>query len=521
MHTSNRNHDRSVRAAALAVVVALTSVACGTTLPLAEQAGSPVVLTDPDTGEQVVVQPEAGQLDPLGPAVAAPGMTDQTARDPQDQAIPGSGRSPSPQSPGSGSGSPSPSTSPGGGPTPGGGPVPPAQGVTDDQINLGITLFEVGGFGEAIGSDLSYGDTEQQAQAVVDWINANGGIAGRQVNPIYYTLDFSRVAEYDQEACARWTEDNKVFAALNTVLSGQPLLHCLAERGVPGVHHQMPVDEQVANQFHSFYYNNGMPTIDRRVRFQVDALGELGYFDGKTVGLMYLNEPAYQRIIDELFVPLLEQHGAAKVVLQAAPLTGAQEAQVAVARFQREGVTHVSFLGEAGLYPLFFMRSAENQLYRPQYFLNTDHQPLTLQSAAPPAQLQNVTGHGWLQALDVDDARDPGPISSSNELCLQIQREAGQNMSERGARYTAELYCEGLFWFKTVLDAAPTLSVEAMEQTVDALGASYQSAVTFAATYGPGRHDAPSAYRDFVFECATAACDSGYFTYTSQTKPMP
>lgn len=418
-----------------------------------------------------------------------------------------------------------PSQAPAGPVTPG---KPPSNhpGVTDDEIAIGISLFKVGNAGASLGIDVSYGNTEAQAQAVVDWVNANGGIAGRTVRPVYYTVDFGRAGQvqdgqFEQEACAKWTEDDKVYAAINTTMARNNILTCLAERDVIGLHDGLPVDDALAKKYFEHFYTPSGVTLDRTLAFQVKALGERGYFQGAKVGMMYFNDPAYQRVVDEVFIPLVMSYGATDVVLQSAPRGGTQEAQLAVAAFQREGVTHVTFFGEAGLYPLFFMRAAENQVYRPQYFLNSNHQLLTLESGAPPQQLQNMIGQGWYPALDVTTANDPGPVSANNELCLQIQRDAGQDMSERGAYLTAHGFCSGLFFLRTVLGQVTELSTAGVTAVTSGLGGGFESPGVFATRINSNQHDAPSAYRDIKFQCASAGCGSGVFVYDSPATVMP
>lgn len=495
-------------AGVLAGLAGLLAVACGTTLPAdrfgetAARGGSPDGLQDGTLGLDPTSPQATGGLQPSSGAGGAAGAGRATVSGPGG-AGPGSSAGGAASAPGS---------------------VGP--GVTDKEIAIGISLFKVGAAGQSLGVDVSYGNTEKQAQAVVDWANANGGIAGRKVKPVYYTVDFGRAGQvsdgqFEQEACAKWTEDNKVLAAVNNTMARETLLTCLASRGVFGIHDALPVDVPTMDRYRLYYYNNAATTLDRRASFQVTALGRRGYFEGAVVGIMYYNDPAYKRIVDNIYIPLLKRYGAKDVKLQAAPRGGAQEAQTAVAQFQRDGVTHVTFFGEAGLYALFFSRAAENQLYRPKYFLNTDHQLLVLQSGAPPQQLVNSTVQGWLPSLDVDNARDPGIISPKQELCLQIERNAGQDMSERGARFTAELYCDGIFFLKHVLDAASSLTAAGVAAVVAGLGSSYVSPTTFATSFSNTRHDAPSAYRDAVYRCSSSTCDSGYFVYVGQTTPMP
>ena len=521
-HAMNASRTRpGARRSVAILVVALLAAACGTTLPVDE-------VTSGALGEDPSLAPPGAPPDDPGVAEGAAGPissgevgTDGGAA--TDGAVTGGAGGTAPA--GGGPGATVPSGGPAAAPAVGGKPPADHPGVKDDEIAVGISLFTIGNFGDSIGVDISYGNTKAQAQAVVDWINANGGMAGRKVRPVYYTVDFGRAGQvqdgqFEQEACAKWTEDDRVFAAVNTTMARENILVCLANRDVVGVHDAVPVTAASATRYFNHYYSPSAPTLDRRINFQLAALGDRGLLRGRKIGLMYYDDPAYRRIVDQVFVPTAKRLGATEVVLQAAPRGGTAEALVAVTSFQRQGVTDVTFFGEGGGYPLFFMRAAENQLYRPRYLLTSDNQPLLLESGAPPRQLQNVIAHGWYPAIDVGTANDPGPVSPNNQRCLQIQRDAGQNMSDRGAYLTAMSFCSGLFFLKEVLGRARTVSSAGVAEAAATLGGGFPSAGVFSTFVDARRHDAPASYREFTYKCANADCSSGAFAYSGPLTAM-
>lgn len=398
-------------------------------------------------------------------------------------------------------------------------------GVTDSEIAIGINLIAGGqAMGNVLGAALNFGDTRAQAMAVVNFLNSSGGIAGRRVKPVFYTFDIARVGladgQSEQEACSAWTEDNKTFAVLNVALARQSLLACLAGRGVPGIHVGMPIDESTLAQFRDFWYSgfggSGL-TLDRLAEMQVKVFAARGFFQpGAVVGIQYFDDPAYRRVVDQTMVPLLKANGVQRIVLQGAP-RGGSEATSYVVRFRREGVTNVLFLGEAAAYPMFFMRAADTQGYFPRYGLNTDQAPAAnLQVAAPPRQLRNAIGMGWTPIVDVDQARDPGPVNENNALCLELMRKAGQDMSSRQPQITALSYCHGLFLLKAAMAAAPEVTYLGLSVGVAALGTSFASPGVFGTRFSTTQHDGVDAYRDFAFrdECTC-------FVYTSPPKRFP
>ncbi len=398
-------------------------------------------------------------------------------------------------------------------------------GVTATEIKIGITLVQSGTiFGDVTGVPVDFGDTRAQANATVDYVNKNGGIAGRKVVPVYYTFDLARPGlsdgQSEQEACAAWTEDSRVFAGINTALARQALLTCLAGRGVPAVHNGMPVDEQTLNKYRNYWYagyGGASLTLDRLAEKQVKVFAQQGLFgDNAVVGIEYFDDPAYKRVVDNVFKPELAKVGVKKVVLQGAPRGGA-EATSYVASFRAAGVTHVLFMGEGALYPLFFMRAADSQQYFPKYGLHTDMSlGQLLQPGAPARQLANAKAFGWTPIVDVDNAHDPGPVSARNTLCYDIQRKAGQDMSNRGAATTALGYCDGLFLLQDALAKVAKVDVAGLASGMAGLGTSYVSPGVFGTKFLANKPDGAEVYRDIAFKT-----DCNCFQYTGPKKNFP
>jgi ABC-type branched-subunit amino acid transport system substrate-binding protein len=398
-------------------------------------------------------------------------------------------------------------------------------GVTASEIKIGLTLVQSGTiFGDVTGVPVDFGDTRAQANAAVDYVNKNGGIAGRKVVPVYYTFDLTRPGlsdgQSEQEACSAWSEDSRVFAGINTALARQALLTCLASRGVPAIHNGMPIDEQTLNKYRNYWYagyGGAALTLDRLAEKQVKVFAQQGLF-GKdaVVGIEYFDDPAYKRVVDEVFKPELAKVGVSKVVLQGAPRGGA-EATSYVAAFRAAGVTHVLFMGEGALYPLFFMRAADSQRYFPKYGLHTDMSlGQLLQPGAPNTQLANANVFGWTPIVDVDNAHDPGPVSARNSLCIDIMRKAGQDMSNRGAATTALGYCDGLFLLQDALAKVTKVDVAGLASGMASLGTNYLSPGVFGTKFLANKPDGAEVYRDMTY---TRDCDC--FRYVSGNKNFP
>src|SRR5262245_54409430 len=56
-------------------------------------------------------------------------------------------------------------------------------GVTKDKIKVGIAIIDYDSIADYV--DFARGDQQKTAQVFVDYINENGGVLGRQIEPDY------------------------------------------------------------------------------------------------------------------------------------------------------------------------------------------------------------------------------------------------------------------------------------------------------------------------------------------------
>ncbi len=86
------------------------------------------------------------------------------------------------------------------------------RGVTAEAIKIGIVIIDLSVIGR------SNGDVEAKWQAVIDEVNASGGVLGRQLEPVYEF--YSPLGDVETEAaCVQLTQDEQVFAAMGPLLT--------------------------------------------------------------------------------------------------------------------------------------------------------------------------------------------------------------------------------------------------------------------------------------------------------------
>ena len=96
-------------------------------------------------------------------------------------------------------------------------PTGPAPGVTDDTIKVGVTFVDTESL---VASGLNYdlGDHEAVYRALFDAINADGGIHGRKIEPVFAPIDPTKPAPAEAK-CLELTEDEDVFVVTGFFLA--------------------------------------------------------------------------------------------------------------------------------------------------------------------------------------------------------------------------------------------------------------------------------------------------------------
>lgn len=403
------------------------------------------------------------------------------------------------------------------------GPAGTAFGVTDKTIKIGIfTVQGFSSFGASLGVNVSVGDQRAEAQAVIKYLNAHGGMAGRQIIPIFHDESVSGAASnYNgemQAACAAWTQDNRVYALASAIgTQGDTLYQCLGKANVITSSAGESKDAQFFEQYANTFYMPVEVNLTRILHDNVDALYGAGFFGSNAkVGVVRVDDPIEERAVNDGLIPALAGHGL-KLTDQYAISSGddsTAQFSNAVLKFKAEGITHVLFTFAS---PLFFMTNAESQHYHPRYGLHSRSSPAALlQGNAPNDQLAGSMGIGWQQYNDVDASHDPGPPSPRAKLCLKLMRDAGQNTSVRATALVGLWQCDVLFFLHDALAAAPNFTLAGFRAGAESL-AHYEAASTFRSGFSPGQlHDAAKAYRLFAFK-NSCSC----FAYVSGLRPAP
>jgi hypothetical protein len=389
-------------------------------------------------------------------------------------------------------------------------------GVTQDTITVGVHVTtELQAAFSAVGANSSGGDERQISQAIIDWMNDNGGIAGRQIVPVYHETNpaSGTWASQAQAACDTFTDDNQVFAVSSSTVGGDDsMLACLAAKNTPLIENNLWVfDRPYYEARRGILYQPARMMADRWVRAYVDGLERSGYLaDGKEgLGLLRFDHPVFDRLSNGVFRPRLAALGYElrdEVVISSPKGLSdfgamANQLNSAVLRMRSRGVTHVMMLENAGIMPFFWFDQAESQGYRPRYGLSSSDIPQTQQNNADPEQLRDSVVVGWQPGSDLERADIPAD-NPQHALCEQVMEQAG--IVPTG--FYTQPRCDSFFFLKAALERAPALTSAGLLAGVESLGGQYRSSASVQglSRFGPGRYDGPNAVRLLAFDMSCA-----------------
>ncbi|HUR02634.1 MAG TPA: ABC transporter substrate-binding protein [Nonomuraea sp.] len=432
---------------ALAVFVVGSLAACGTTVPVSSR----VAGTDSPGTTPVLGAPQA------------PGSADPELAD--DSQAPAAGG----VTPGSVSVGPRtrlPARGTGGGVTARTATWP---GMTATTISIGYLYVDTAAVNAAVGATgaegSAAGDIKAEHEAVAKWINAHGGIAGRRIRLVAYEADINdSTTQIAQQACAAWTEDDKVYAAVGATggTNAGPLVACLARHKTLAVGSSYNVgDEDVFRRYRPYYYAPSALEMVSAGAAYADGLGKQGFFSkAAKVGILTYDDPEYRHAMDRGVLPTMRRYGVTspEVAWIASPRALSDQGSLVAAiqnatlKFRSSGVSHVMFLDGNSSITFFFMKQAQSQEYKPRYGFSTLSYPSFVQANFGADVLSGSVGVGWMPTMDV--ALPQLPANPARTLCEKIQNAAG-NRPVAETDLTVQLsICAELFLIKHAVEHA-------------------------------------------------------------------
>jgi hypothetical protein len=404
--------------------------------------------------------------------------------------------------------------------------------LTDTTIKLGITYVkdansanEAAGFGQ-----IGRIDQRRGYEAMIREINKNPPF-GRKLVPVWYSQTNDEIASkggerISQEACAHFTQDNKVFMMWDGALIGgsDTTFHvCATKAGIPEMGFSGGLSWSKTYKDFPYLVDPTDAALDRMARFEVDQLYKHGFFskfkdnqlpytpqkpaDGKPrIGLIRYDQPSYKAGAAAM-KERLAAHGLSlcdgcefEIAYSSdnpqEQLDDATEVNAAIQSCKSKGCTHMLFLGStAGVrITLFFVDGAEKQQYRPRLGFNPLDAPTAVRDflGAPsyPQFRQSV--------LIADGPTEFDVRTDAFKKCKKLFEDAGEDFSgEQGVNKQDEipLWCDTAWYTKAALQAAGrTLTVDTLMNGVATI-TPVESASVYLMQTKAERHDGSGAIR--------------------------
>jgi ABC-type branched-subunit amino acid transport system substrate-binding protein len=376
-----------------------------------------------------------------------------------------------------------------------------------------------------IGSDVQQNVSYQDAvRALVQNYNAHGGIAGRRIKLVEYTMEATD-ASWDTEfeaACAKFTQDTHVDAVITAIggFFSDSYETCLSKAGAIDIEAYTigAVDDDTYARYPRLF-TVGAITVNRKISGMLNVLTSRGHLSkANKIGVIVEDCSYNVRAFNATFVPLARRLGLSIVRRDIGCLRGfnglgafASQVSANVLPFRTDGVDRVMFVSGFEWYALAsFSQTAHSQQYAPFYALSSATQPGANISNYPKDDLPRMTGVGWLP--DTDLTADP-VTSSATRRCRSIFTSLKIVVSTKADRATVDVVCDAFFLLEAGLTASKGHAREALVSGLESLGTSYVSpySLTGATRYDEQRHDGPRTFSVFTYK-TSCSC----FTYVSR-----
>ena len=368
-------------------------------------------------------------------------------------------------------------------------------------------------------------DPAELTRAFLRYYNAHGGMAGRTLQPVEYTIDPTS-SSYENDlsaACAKFTQDNHVQLVISqtgNAFSGN-YERCLTKAHVSNLEVGNGAPDAASLKSYPGLYTTSAPSIDRRVTAQLRGLTATGLLTRSTpIGVIVENCPENARAYTSTLVPLARSLGLTLDRRDVNCVTGFSDAgaffaQVgsAVLPYNSAGVSRVMFITSFEVAALqAFENQAQAQAYRPSYILSSIASTATQAGQYTADAQKRMFGVGWVPVLDTTGV----PQSAAAKRCLAIAHAEGETISNQSDYVFLLQVCDLFGALDAALIAANGHTDESsFDGGLDLAMRSYQSSNVLGGRLrlGRGGHDGPPVFAPFG---QVSSC--GCFRYL--TKPQ-
>ncbi|WP_420434910.1 hypothetical protein [Candidatus Poriferisocius sp.] len=382
---------------------------------------------------------------------------------------------------------------------------PNTPGVTDEKITISFIITDTSAVAAAFGWETpDEGDREAQVAALVDHFNAEGGIAGRQVEAkvtVFNAITDGPVAE--EALCNAITQDHKAFAVVMTGQFQENARPCYRNANTLMFDATLyPVDNAGFEELAPYYWSPMLPSYDDLVGGMATGLIEDGWFDSATLGVIAIDSDLSQRVYDEQFAPRLAAAGvevASYNTIDPTDGTSFNNDQLqAIINFKEAGVDKVVAIGGSRLVS-WFIDTSVTQNFAPAYAVSSYDAP-EFNVFNYPEMMTGASGISVLPGYDVSDDDYPFPASAAEQECADIFSAAGLEFTERANVRTGLMFCDVLRLLSAATPHMAEVSAQGVTEAVWALGDTFEAASVYGVEFTEGSYAGGDLFRRFRFD---------------------
>ena len=404
----------------------------------------------------------------------------------------------------------------------------PGPGVTDDSVKVVFIAVDLDAVQKFTGfTTAPVGDQTAQIKALENWVNKNGGLAGRDMEAVFRLYDGqSDSPAAEEQVCNQITQDDKAFAVVMTGQYQTNARPCYAGRQTLVFDASLYAMSTDYFEEHSPYlWTASFPEYDSFVRAYVKVLNEQDFFEGeKAVGVVAADSPINRKTIDNLAVPLLKDSGLEPEVAwvdttdTSTLMQGLEQAGVTM---RSKGIERIVFFGGSRMASVFATVAGSQEGFAPKYAISSFDNPsffVNNPTTIPEGTMDGMVGIGFHPPQDVPDEELAFPTGEAEEECVSIYSEAGIEFESRESARVALPYCDATRLLKMAADNLgddADLNAAAFAQTIDRHGSTFQSASGWGNKLGDGGRAAVGSYRVLRYDAA-----KGHFVYEGPEVPF-
>ena len=402
-------------------------------------------------------------------------------------------------------------------------PESSAPGVTAEEVKVGFIIIDQTRLQATLGFESpDSGDVEGQIETLADYVNARGGIAGRDLVPVIRTYDaLTDSAVNEEKLCRAFTEDDQVFAVVMLGMFQENARPCYASQETLMLDQTLfPVDTAAAAELFPYLYQPSLPEYGALLAGLADALETEEFLtDDTRLGVIGIDNAQNRRVYEDQLLPRLEGLGAEPVDVQWIDPTSNATLQAgqnqAVLSFKEEEVDRVVVVGGSRLLA-FLLTITVPQDYFPAFAVTTFDNAEFIASGTPDAMVDAV-GVSALPGSDISGDQLEFPFDDGEAKCLDVLAEGGHEFEARENARQSTLYCDAVFLLADAFAGADGDDVTALafQENVAQLGPT-ENASNYLADHRTGSFAGAAGYRTIRFDP-----DCSCFELTGDVREFP